>query len=405
MGRLSPLYLTGAALVGLSGCLLFTDPINEAPKVTITGKDTVVRGQTEKYWIATLEDEDYVTTVEWAEIDAQNEGCSGIAGKDWAGVSTTQRNRGASYDYKPITAGVTCICARATDSQGAVGYAPCLRVLSQNKAPDAIITDAEKHRSGDTRALCSSIHLSAAESIFPLDPAYDTVSFEWALVYSGTDANGENVKGVPCSGITKDPDQHFCFYAAVPGPYTVTLTITDTPSPAIGGDPLTSAPVSFVVNVDVDRPPCLELTEPDVHIERVLLSRSSDLGSSYESRTFKVLSAPDDCEPYPVPAESGKKPAQFVWSILDPAKSKTDWDYKDNSSSSFTISQSMFPNALPGDSIKLRVEVRDTEVQKIYSAGIPACSSPDTGICCDGGPCTGTNDCVRWTTWTVQFLP
>ena len=205
--------------------------------------------------------------------------------------------------------------------------------------------------------------------------------------------------------MTANVAQHKCFYAGVPGTYTVSLSISDTPLGGSAADALTSKTVSYVALVATDTPPCLQRTDPDVHAQRILLSRSTDLGTTYQSRTFKVLSAADDCEPYPVPADSSKDATQFVWSVYDGTKATPTWVYQTDTTDSFTLSQATFPNARPGDTIKVRVEVRDAAVQRLYSQGISACTSDQTDICCGANGCTGVNDCIRWTTWTVQFQP
>jgi hypothetical protein len=141
-----------------------------------------------------------------------------------------------------------------------------------------------------------------------------------------------------------------------------------------------------------------------VYAKRILLSRSADLGGTYQSRTFKVLGTADDCEPYPLPAGLPGPQTQFVWSVLDNTQTSPSWTYQTNTSDSFTVSQSLFPNARPGDTVQLRVEVRDTLVQTLYQSGGQVCSS-DTDLCCGSSACGTPSDCVRWTTWTVQFQP
>jgi hypothetical protein len=62
----------------------------------------------------------------------------------------------------------------------------------------------------------------------------------------------------------------------------------------------------------------------------------------------------------------------------------------------------MFPNALLGDTVRLRLEVRDSVVAASYTDW--PCP-PDQDICCAQNTCGGPNECIRWTTWTVQFQP
>lgn len=395
VGRSSSAYLAVSALVGLSGCLLYTDPINEAPKVTISGPETVDRGQPAEYWITTLEDEDDLTTVEWAAIRAVNQGCSAITNADWPFAIETKGplDRDAPFAFEPPTLDVMCICARATDSHGAVGFSsPCVRLVPSNATPKAKIDDVEGLASGASRPLCSTIHLSADKSEFPTSKN-DQVDFKW----SATDPGGASIQTGDCGGVADGVKvQHFCFYAGVPGTYTVTLSITDTPLFSGGGGPLTSAPVTFVAQVAADRPAYLRRTAPEWDAQVIVLSSSAD-----DSRTFEVTSVDDDCEPIPAPV--GKKEARLRWSIWDGTQLNPKWDYQASSSKTFAISRARFPNALPGDTVKIRVEVRDTAADNLYQTpGYSPCPE-QTDICCEGGDCTAAPPPVRWTTWTVLF--
>jgi hypothetical protein len=409
VGRSLQAYLALLAPLGLSGCLLFTDPINKAPTVKIAGPDQVTPNIAASYTVeVTDEDSPASLVIEWAEFGSVNKGCDWITLASWATLADKDKHRLAStapYSFTAQARGIACLCVRATDSDGA-STQKCKPITAVNVDPVAVITDVSGDPSGQSRPLCSQIELSAEKSKFPAD---DQLQFNWSMQYSGTDSKGVTTQLARCDGVAATatlPDQHQCFYAAGPGTYNVTLSITDTP-PAGGSttDVLTSLPVTFSIPVAADTPPCLQRTDPDVHAQRILLSRSTDLGSTYQSRTFKVLSVADDCEPYPVPAGSGKQQTQFVWSVYDATQATPSWVYQTDTSDSFTVSQALFPNALPGDTIKLRVEVRDAAVEKLYLNGVSACPSDQTDICCGSSGCTGTNDCIRWTTWTVQFQP
>jgi hypothetical protein len=270
-----------------------------------------------------------------------------------------------------------------------------------NAAPVARIVDVAGDPSGQLRPLCSAMHLSAEGSDF-----LDGDQFNWSIQYTGSDASAKQPQLAPCDGIVaKQAAEHVCFYAGSPGDYKVTLTIIDTY--VVNGSSTTqsSTPTMFDIPVDVDRPPCLQRTDPDVNAQYVLLSRSTDLGGSYQSRTFKVLSVADDCEPYPLPAGSINQPTQFVWSVLDSTTASATWTYQTNTSDALTISQAQFPNARPGDTIRVRVEVRDSTVQTHYRETGPPCAQDTVDICCGSTACGTPNACVRWTTWTVQFQP
>ena len=381
----------------MSGCLLFTDPINKAPTVSITGPDQVTRG-IEALYTADAQDEDSPASldIEWAEFGSANQGCDSITPDFWPWQARKGPYRFAStaaYPFKAEDTNVACLCVRATDHYGAFGQT-CKPITPVNQPPIAKIVDVSGVLTNQTRQLCSQIELSPEQSRFPLG---DQIAYNWA----GTDPNGSNVQLVACNGASRKPtDTHRCFYAAAPGTYTVTLSITDTPSGGSTTDAMTSQPDQFVVPVDVDRPPCLQQTDPDKNSRVLFVSHIGDVSSD---RQLTVLSASDDCEPYPVPAGSGKRSAQFLWSVYDTTKAtKPVWVFQANTTNSFTVSPANY-SAQPADFIKVRVEVRDQAAQQLAQSSIFACSSDQTDICCGAAGCTGNNDCIRWTTWTVNF--
>lgn len=376
--------------------------------VSINSPSTQITSGETAYFTATVSDDrdsSAQLVIEWAEFEHQNGGCDWVDREAW-GSPQYEKVRLASdtpYEFTAKSANVQCLCVRATDHDGASSQA-CQRIAPVYVAPTAVITDASGAVSGAPRALCSQIHLSAENSVYPED---DQIEFKWTIDYSGTDSNGTATQLAKCEDIPAVPEaQHRCFYAAAPGSYTVTLTITDATAAGNGSAEAISQPVAFSIPVNVDAPPCLQRTDPEVYAQRILLATCSDPGSTCESRTFKVLSATDDCEPYPVPAGSAKQATQFVWSVYDAERTPPAWVYQADTTNSFTVSHAMFPGALRGDEIKVRVEVRDAAVQQSYLSGFRACASEETDICCGANACAGSDkDCIRWTTWTVQFQP
>jgi hypothetical protein len=371
--------------------------------VTITSpSNPIIRGEPAEF-TATVKDEDSSASflLKWAEFKSENDRCDGIKAADWSSSKTVKTLASSeAYPFSTQSLDVVCLCAQATDHNGATGQA-CLPIVPINSKPIAQIVDISGAASNQTRPLCTQVHLSAEGSTFPVG---DNLQFKWDIQYSGSDST---VQLAACTGVDSDKtDQHRCFYAAEAGIYTVTLSIIDTVVSS-GSDASTitkSEPTTFIVPVNEDTPPCLQRTDPDMYAQRILLARNSGLGGTYQSRTFRVLSVADDCEPYPLPAGSTNKPAQFVWSVYDSTQASPSWSYQTNNSDSFTVSQAMFPNARPGDTIEVRVEVRDTKVQKNYPL-VHACASDNVDICCGSSACSGINDCIRWTTWTVQFQP
>jgi hypothetical protein len=332
--------------------------------------------------------------IEWAVFPSNDFlSCESVDKAAWAAKPADQKTRLPSdwpYTFTPMTVEVVCVCVQAKDRNGASSFA-CANVRPANAKLVADIVDASGAVTGQKRPLCSTIHLVAREPDFP----QEELDYKWDVQFSG----GTPVQTTACNDVKEAAaaPAHRCFYAAAPGTYTATLTITDTPK---GGAPTVSNVATFTVPVAEDAPPCLQLTEPGVYAKQILLRRST-----YESRTLKVLSVHDDCEPYP--GLNGRQ-AKFVWSWLDQTQSPARWVYQADTkttsdASTFPVSPATFPNALPADSIKVRVEVRDAAVQQDYLQGHPACAVDQTDICVQ--PNDNDSDCVRWTTWTVQFQP
>lgn len=392
MGRWHQLVLVFAAALGLAGCLLFADPINKAPTVTVsTPASPVYRGQTVEFTATVKDDRDPTSDlkVRWHVFSSSQASCLWISPIDWpGGISADAPDKAFSWKFDGVDQ-VNCVCAQVTDGKGAQGYGCSQPIRAATPVPVAVIEDASGLLSGQSRRLCSQIQLSAESSRFPDG---DPVQYTWSLRYAGDSAAGRSVTLGPCSG--DKTAVHQCFYAAVPGTYTVSLSIDDLLDknhPASGSAP------DFVIPVAEDTPACIRRTDPDGLSQRILID---------QSRTFKAVSVDDDCEPFPsVSGSTG--PVQFVWSVLDgTGGGPATWVRQTESTDSLVVSQARFPNARPGDPVKIRLEVRDTPVQRLYQSGGKVCADDQIDTCCGPQGCTGTaSDCVRWTTWTVQFQP
>ena len=389
VGRLQQALFTFIAALELSGCLLFTDPINKAPVVTITGPSAPVRGTQTDYFALVSDDQGSPSSLNWAEFASQDQSCLWITAAAWASQSSQSLARDRPYAFMAQTLDVVCLCVQATDPYGATGQA-CQRIAPINSKPTANITDESVLPQGQpTHPLCSTVHLSAKNSTYP---ANDQVQFNWSMQFAGTNPTGNTIQLARCPGIASDVDQ--CFGASVSGLYTVTLTIADSTTADGTVTTTTSDPFTLPITVDVDRPACIQATTPDVNAQTVLVSR-------IEPRTFSVSSVADDCDPYPATSTN----LQFVWSLFDPTQPTPQWLPQTNfNAASLVVSQDLFPDVRPGDTVQVRVEVRDTPTQVFYQEGQPGgpICSQDTITCYDSG---SSNDCVRWTTWNVQFQP
>lgn len=407
--RLQQALLAFAAVLGFSGCLLFTDPINKAPVVTITPETTsVTRGTPTAFTAQVTDDKDNprFIVLNWVEFPAVNPSCASyLAASEWTGKLGLYPSSGPTteevpYSFAPKKLASVCLCVQATDSAGATAQACTLPITPTNPDPVAVITDLSAIPAGQAKhPLCSTVRLSAEKSS-PTKDQLDTdevVQFTW----DGTDPNGAKIQFTSCSGIASDKvdDLLPCFKGAVSGNYQVTLTIADTV--VVNKIPVTktSQPATLQIAVDVDRPACILTTDPDVYAKTVVLSRS-------ETRTFTVSNVADDCDPYPPTASA----LQFVWSLFDPTQpnpsGQTQWvPQRDFKAVAFPVSQALFPNVRPGDIVKVRLEVRDTPTQLSYSRDQPEgpFCTPDTSPCYAKDDAGKLTDCVRWTTWNVQF--
>lgn len=390
---------------GLSGCLLYTDPINDPPSVRVTVRlpDKDAHRNQAAMAVADLHDaQDGAAKLKlsWAPFDARgtDDACTWVDASTWNGVQSQSGNADHTFTVTPTSLKPLCLCARVLDSRGAAGYG-CAPLRPVNRKPVADLREVTGLAAGQTRPLYSLVHLTAEKS---MDPDDEPLQFSWSLQYTGSDPAGSNVKLDTCASVaSSEADRHRCFAPQVPGPYRVMVKVTDSQGEA-------SDPVSLDVLVGTDMPPCLQRTDPDLRARRIMLSRANDLGGKYESRTFVVSSVSDDGEPYPQATGSTRPAAQFVWYIKDLTATAPKWQQRIETSPSLTVSQADFPRALPGDTVQLRVEVRDTLVQQAYAThayeklnhgGWP-CALEDE-MCCEGGDCS----CVRWTTWTIQFQP
>jgi hypothetical protein len=387
VGRWHELVLVFAAALGLAGCLLFSDPVNKAPTVTVsTPASPIYRDTTVEFAATVKDDRDSPSDLQlrWHVFPTTEQSCLWISSGDWprGGIQSAPTDQPFPYKFDSVDT-MNCVCAQVTDSKGAQGYGCSQAIRAATPVPVAVIKDESGLLSGQARRLCSQIKLSAEDSKFPTG---DLVQYRWSLQSAG--------RPVPLSNCPDDNTAvHQCFYAAAPGTYTASLTIDDLLDK---NNPTSGTSPDFVIPVGVDTPPCIRRTDPEARSQLILLD---------QSRLFKAVSVDDDCEPFPM--VSGSTGAtQFVWSVLDNTSSDASgWVRQTDSSESFTVSQAKFPNARPGDMVKIRLEVRDTPVQQMYQAGVTVCSTA-TETCCGPTGCTGgANDCVRWTTWTVQFQP
>lgn len=392
--------LTFFAWIFLPSCLLVSEKANRPPQVTIVNNTMDVYRQKPLSLSALVKDDQDAPSslrLTWIAIANKGSDCDAISKDDFRVglVAGTTEN----YDYTATTLEPTCVCVEVTDHQGATAH-DCHLLQAKNLPPVVVLEDVLKIPSGEMRPLHSAVRLTAAAS---KDPESDPLQYVWAIHYSGADPLGKVVHLGSCTDTlpSEEPTAR-CFYATAAGTYEVTLKVADTVQRQGISETNWSEPVKFIVPVDVDRPPCIERTFPDSRAQRILLSRSTDLGGLYESRVFQVLSVADDGEPFPLPLGTRKIPAKLIWYVFDSTQPSPTWVRQASESDQLLVSQSRFPNARPGDTVRIRLEVRDSLVDANYQDWI---CPQDQDYCCAPGSCAVKDACLRWTTWTVQFQP
>jgi hypothetical protein len=201
------------AVLGLSGCLLFTDPINRAPSVTIVAPSgSVYRGQPAGFWVTVSDDHDSLSTLQirWAELPSQSQDCNWVTGSNWTNLApdSTPSSADAPYEFVAKNLSPICLCAQAADRDHASTVA-CHLVNPVNPPPT--ITDLSGKRSGEWRDLCADVHLSAEDASYGTT---NTLVFDWKMVYSGdfpSDAKSSSV-----SAPTWRPRKKTCIAASTP---------------------------------------------------------------------------------------------------------------------------------------------------------------------------------------------
>jgi hypothetical protein len=362
-------------LLGLEGCLLFTAPINEAPTLTIDAPMQPPYRGTPLVVSARVHDDTDAPdrlTVQWVEAAQacpRDQAADPPEGTPHAGLQVTL----VIKSFDPV-----CLFARAIDSEGAPSPWRHQQFMGMNRRPRALIDVSPAPGPTKRIPLFSRVVLSPAQSI---DEDGDVLAYDWTI----TTLAGPDLVLTDCAEGT--PAQSRCFVPRDPaGRYRVRLVATELRPAGMKGE--ASDPVEQLLEINEDQPACLQLTDPPLRQDLVLIRAGS-------SRTFEVLSVSDDGEPYPGPGENGLP--NFWWTIppLQPGQPAR----MAKAGAGFEIGESLFGNPRFGDQFNVRVEVRDKHFEEILD-------KTATAPCAEIEPtCVDKNGCVRWTTWRVQFFP
>ena len=308
-------------------------------------------------------------------------------------------DRNVSYEFSPDGLDVVCICARATDSHGAVGFSsPCLRLEPQNAPPEAQIVDVEKYAlRSDATAMFHDPPVGGELEVPDEQGRHRRFQLESGLfrhrpkrrqcpprrLQRGRQRRGGATQVLLRRGprnLHGHPVDHGHAVGQRRG-----RSSDQRPGDLRGQGRRRSARMVAAHESGVGRPDrraAWQLREPNLrgHERRRRLRAHSRARGQ----------------------EGGASPLVHLGrGQVQPEK----WEYQATSSKSLEVNQTRFPDALPGDVVKIRVEVLDAAADSLYKTpGYRPCLE-EVDICCEAGDCAGENPPVRWTTWKVLFQP
>jgi hypothetical protein len=384
-----------------AGCLLFSDPINSAPTVSIkcpqpglaAGDDVtcpkdptpeLFRGSNAFEAVAFDKNQAAETlSFEWWYADKN---CDLV----FQGLSQRGPKIGlAGFPYQNTELDDGCVGVVVTDSQGAFASASQLFTVV-DRAPTADIKIASA--SGVTLPppgqplalpLFAKATLTGKDS---KDPDEDKqLDYLWS-VYSGD----LQIAMPGCPDPSKDT--YLCTFAsATPGTFRVQLVVAD--------NWFKGTPVEQVIEVADDQLPKIVVESvrpaPPLPPEDVPLQLLASVDN-----TFAIARVEDDGDPYPSDDPLfpyPKPPAGFIWFY----KTSSDLSFKrliGETGPSFTIKANTF---LPQQSIQVRVEYRDRVTA--CQPNVPGCNAVFDSCSKLGTICYAPGVRPQWVTWAVDF--
>jgi len=359
--------LLAALLAGSSTqCLLYTDPINVKPEVTITEfpSASLTRKQS-AHFAARAHDPDQDAAslrLTWYLGDGA---CP--TNLDQAMTMGERQGTSATMDFTPTELGPFCAWVVVTDEHGArafdarpgeVDNRPPTAALAVLAPPEAV------GKSGvPSVALYSELRLSGAGSA---DPDGDALTYSWRILLP------DNTTAMPDACAAPAPTD-LCYVVRAPGAHRFELRVRDqaTTNPA---------PLVQEVMVRPDAPPCVVRTDPPFD----LASLAPD---SREPLVFRVLEVQDDGDPLPAPAGRASD-STFVWYARPGTSGAFDRYFR-------SLDQLSIPavSYQPGDVLQVRVEYRDRIKDRQLGCG-------DQDLFCPHAP---EAPCHQMVGWTVNF--
>jgi hypothetical protein len=347
-------------------CLLYTDPINQAPQVAIVPPAMIYPG-TLTFTAQASDPDGDIPILLWSTV---KKSCSD-ARADWPTAKTTTTD---SFDVQVTGHDPFCVRVIAQDRYGAQTPGKDYQGTPRNRSPQVVLTTDPPLPAGTSLPLYSNVRLVAGP---PMDQDGDPVSFTW----KGVDARGGALMLMACDPTRPEVR---CFTADTSGTYSVTVEGTDG-VPGSAPDPQT-----LKLPVLEDGPPCIETSDPSSDTDLIVLAATDP------PRHFEVRQVRDDGNPFPPSVHGG---TTFQWSTArDVPGTPPAWQRAlGYDRASFDVGAGLFDDARPGSTYLVRVEVRDPAHQS--SAELRALE-----VACEERPvCKLPDTCVRWLTWSVRF--
>jgi hypothetical protein len=272
--------LCGAlAALASGGCLLYTDRINHPPSVDLGGPEAVDRGAAAVFTVRVSDqDQDADSLViEWRN----RQGACPLpgAGLEVPVVHHGTGSEGRRYILDGVTR-ATCVFVVVRDAEGATTWQG--RMVDLTSHDPSVTVKVVKGRvvDVDTFELYSTAELTAE-----VKADGDAPTSTWIL----TTPDGKSRPPDPCPEASDD----VCVSLDQPGTYQLAVVVRDGEREGRAEKKLT---------VPADRPPCVETTMPDFHLDMFPHPASDPL-------RFELDVASDDGDPYPEAAER----ALVIW--------------------------------------------------------------------------------------------
>ena len=364
-------------------CLLFTEPPNVQPEVTLKGPTPgpEIRKKTDAKFTATVTDDQgpEFVRLQWF-LREGNCPANLIEAQAEPLVAT-----GGTHTMRREAEGAFCVGVIATDKQGASDFdALWFDVVNQPPIARIAMLEPSSAMSGtaDKVPLYSNVRLTGAMS--EDDDPPNQLRFRWKVTPPAGAAEPP-----PCTtnaAVADGPE--FCRRLNAAGDYKFELVVQD-------GQLESDHPDSLTVTAGADSPPCFERTEPPHD-----LARGGDglpplvLSPSDRPYTFRVLEVRDDGDSYPTP--TGVIPGNFSWKWRE--RGVVDFDrLADPMLTSFTIEANRYR---PGDEVEVRVDYRDRQPLEAY----PCLTDPKADRC--EFPTTPPQlPCFYRVSWRLRFIP